>query len=271
MEIAPGVHLVRIPTQTLPPEDTTNAYLVGGSRLALIDLGSDRPEALAILHGAVERIPGVPRIEYLLPTHQHPDHLSGMALLKRERGAKIAAHVSLEPFVEGGIDLPVADGSRVELQGFELTAVHTPGHASGHLCWYLPSEGILFSGDHIVGQGTVVIIPPDGDMADYLASLERLRLLDLKMICPAHGPLILDPHAKIREYIDHRIERERQVLEALRGGAGTPEEVVAQVYTDVPASLHGLAAMSVQAHLIKLEREGRARRDAEGSDRYLPA
>jgi glyoxylase-like metal-dependent hydrolase (beta-lactamase superfamily II) len=149
----------------------------------------------------------------------------------------------------------------IEATEFVLRAVHTPGHASNHLCFLLEQERMLFSGDHIMDGSTVVISPPDGDMADYLASLERLRSLRprLRAIAPAHGHLIEDPQAKITEYVEHRLQREAQVLDDLAGrGTATVAELVADIYTDVPEALHPMAARSVWAHLRKLADEGRA-------------
>lgn len=141
-----------------------------------------------------------------------------------------------------------------------MRALHTPGHASNHLCWLLEEERLLFSGDHIMEGSTVVIAPPDGDMTAYLTQLERLRGLDLRAIAPGHGRLITDPAAKIDEYLTHRRGREEQVAAALvQAGRGQGvDELVARIYTGVPEALHPVARYSVWAHLRKLGDEGRA-------------
>ena len=138
-----------------------------------------------------------------------------------------------------------------------LRALHTPGHARGHLCFYDAGTGALLSGDNIVGLGSVLIDPPEGNMRDYLASLERLRALpNISVIFGGHGPAIANPYAKIAEYISHRLERERNILEAVRAGDATPQQIVARVYTDVSPKAHGMAERAVLAHLEKLEADG---------------
>jgi glyoxylase-like metal-dependent hydrolase (beta-lactamase superfamily II) len=144
--------------------------------------------------------------------------------------------------------------------------LHTPGHESGHCCFYEGGDKVLFSGDNILGYGTAVIHPPDGNMTDYLKSLERLLGLDIGLILPGHGPLIGKPEAKIREYIKHRLEREQQVLAALRAGRNTIGDITQMIYVDVSAALQRVAEFSVQAHLEKLMREGLVKRE---SGRYL--
>jgi len=151
-----------------------------------------------------------------------------------------------------------------------LRALHTPGHAPDHLCYYLEEDRVLFTGDVILGAGTSVIPVDGGDMTLYFRTLERLLELDIDCIYPAHGPRIPDAHGKIREYLEHRIERERQVLAALRSGRRTVEAIVARVYAETPRFLHPAAGQSVRSHLIKLEREGRAKRagSAEGPETW---
>ncbi len=157
---------------------------------------------------------------------------------------------------------PIDEGSVVETDGATLRALWTPGHAWDHLCFYLDEEKALFSGDVVLGAGTTVI-PPDGDLGDYLDSLRRLLDLDLAVIYPAHGPAIRQPRAKVESYLAHRALRDAQILDGLRAGARTVPEMVERIYTDVPVFLHPAAAMSVAAHLRKLEREGAVRRDGD--------
>jgi glyoxylase-like metal-dependent hydrolase (beta-lactamase superfamily II) len=151
----------------------------------------------------------------------------------------------------------LSDGDRIELGETSLSAVHTPGHASAHLCYYLDAERAVFAGDVVAGFGTVVIAPPDGNMQEYFATLERLRSMGLARIYPGHGPVIDDAPAKLDEYVAHRRERERQVVDAVAAGAAEIPAMVKRIYADVPEVLHPMAERSVLAHLEMLEAEGR--------------
>jgi glyoxylase-like metal-dependent hydrolase (beta-lactamase superfamily II) len=156
------------------------------------------------------------------------------------------------------VDTSIGDGFRIEATEFRLRAVHTPGHASNHLCYLLEEERLLFSGDHIMQGSTVVIAPPDGDMAAYLDSLAVVRGLRLRSIAPGHGHLIDDPIAVIDDYIAHRLEREQQVLDALAAGDQTTADIVTRLYVGLIDELVPRAKQSVHAHLRKLAAEGRA-------------
>jgi glyoxylase-like metal-dependent hydrolase (beta-lactamase superfamily II) len=205
---------------------------------------------------------GGDRIRWIVCTHTHPDHSPGAAGLKELTGAEVLAFDARDDLT---VDRSLADGDLIEATEFVLRAIHTPGHASNHLCFLLEQERLLFSGDHIMEGSTVVISPPDGDMAAYLASLDRLAALRprLRSIAPGHGHLIDDPLGKIEEYRTHRLAREAQVLGALEAnGATTIDAIVADLYADVAKELHPWAAKSVWAHLRKLADEGRATGDA---------
>ncbi|MDQ3757984.1 MAG: MBL fold metallo-hydrolase [Actinomycetota bacterium] len=200
---------------------------------------------------------GEGRIRWILVTHTHSDHAPGAASLKARTGAQVLGFDERDGFVP---DAAIGDGWALETAAFRLEAIHTPGHASNHLCYRLAGERLLFSGDHIMSGSTVVIAPPDGDMAAYLAALERVRALDVEGVAPGHGPFIEDPRAVIDYYIEHRRARERAIAAALeRARTARVEELVEAVYTDVPAALHPIARWSVWAHLRKLSHEGRAR------------
>jgi glyoxylase-like metal-dependent hydrolase (beta-lactamase superfamily II) len=197
------------------------------------------------------------RIRWILATHTHPDHSPGVAGLRERTPEAIVLGYESRDGLD--VDAEIGEGFVVEATEFRLRAVHTPGHASNHLCFLLERERLLFSGDHIMEGSTVVISPPDGDMAAYLDSLERLRGLRLKAIAPGHGHLIDDPAAKIDEYVTHRLAREQAIAAALAdAGSATIDELVARVYTDVAEHLHPIARFSVHAHLLKLAAEGRA-------------
>lgn len=232
----------------------TNTYLVGIDEVAVIDPGPEDEGHTDAIIGAA----GADAIRWILCTHTHPDHSPGVPALQARTGAEVLAFDDRDGLV---CDRHLADGDTVEASEFTLRAIHTPGHASNHLCFLLERERMLFTGDHVMDGSTVVISPPDGDMADYLASLERLRAWTpaIRSIAPAHGHLIEDPAAKLDEYVTHRLEREHQVLKMVRHfmpeGAST-ELLVERIYTDVPDVLHPVARRSVWAHLRKLHAEG---------------
>lgn len=231
----------------------TNTYLVGKENPLLIDTGSGIPEYMDLLK-EVLRERGVSGISHVLVTHGHPDHVGGVEALRREFPALTVKKMARSGEGRGPIAY-LKDGDRIEVDGCTLTALHTPGHAIDHLCFYLEEELSLFTGDLIVGVGTVVIHQEAGGLKQYLASLERLLSLELERIYPGHGPVIHRPREKIVEYIEHRQMRENQILEALDWGDVTIPEIVRRVYTDVIPALHPVAERSVEAHLSKLEED----------------
>jgi glyoxylase-like metal-dependent hydrolase (beta-lactamase superfamily II) len=240
----------------------TNTYLVGIDEIAVIDPGPDDPGHLDAIAGC-----GGDRIRWILLTHTHVDHAPGAQGLKARTGADIIAFGTAEGFGDVDdleLDGTLGDGDVIEATEYHLSVLHTPGHASNHLCFLLPEERTLFTGDHIMQGSTVVIAPPDGDMAAYLASLDRLKRLrpPLRNIAPGHGHVIDDPRAVIDEYITHRLEREAQVIDLLRArGQSGITDLVEDIYADVPAELHSWARLSVWAHLRKLAADGLARGD----------
>jgi glyoxylase-like metal-dependent hydrolase (beta-lactamase superfamily II) len=227
----------------------TNTYLVGIDEIVVIDPGPADDAHLEAIVGC-----GGDRIRWIALTHTHPDHSPGVEGLKERTGAEVlafSARDGLKP------DRKIGDGYTIEATEFRLTAVHTPGHASNHLCYLLEEERMLFSGDHIMEGSTVVIRPPDGDMAEYLASLEKVRKLRLRSIAPGHGRVIEQPTQTIDWYLAHRAEREAQVLDALRkAGPSRIDDLVPVVYADVDAERQQIARHSMHAHLIKLAAEG---------------
>jgi glyoxylase-like metal-dependent hydrolase (beta-lactamase superfamily II) len=237
----------------------TNTYLVGrGRRRILLDTGQGVPEYLPVLERALERAGGV-SIQEIVLTHGHPDHIGGVRGVI-ERFGPLRVSKRPWPGVDDAFELtltPLSDGDVVETEGATLRAVHTPGHAEDHLCFVLEEERALFSGDNVLGVGTTVIPSQGGDLLDYMASLERLLEEAPAVIYPAHGPRIDDGVAKIREYIAHRLDRERQILDGLERGITSVTALVERIYAQYPASLHAAAALSVSSHLRKLEREGR--------------
>ena len=250
----------------------TNSYVVGDAEsgdLAVIDPGpaiDAHVEALLALAGQ--------RLRWILCTHTHLDHSPAVAALKAATGATV---IGMPPPPHSNQDQTFrpdrvfAHGDRVQVGGITLRAVHTPGHASNHLCWYLEEERLLFTGDHIMQGSTVVISPPDGDMSAYLASLESLLSLDIEAMAPGHGYLMVDAHAGIRQLVKHRLGREAKVVDALAALAAptgaTLDALVARVYADTPEKLHPVARRSLHAHLLKLAHDRRA---VEHDGRWSP-
>lgn len=237
----------------------TNTYLVGIDEIAVIDPGPGDDAHLDAIAGC-----GGDRIRWILLTHTHEDHSPGAVGLKKRTGAEILAFDPGQGRGKVRLDGTLGDKSVIEATEFHLTALHTPGHASNHLCYLLNEERTLFTGDHVMQGSTVVISPPDGDMATYLASLERVKTLRprLKAIAPGHGHLIDDPIGTLDSIIEHRRAREAQVLAELRArGTATIDDLVEEIYVDVATELHPVAAKTVWAHLRKLADEGAVKGD----------
>jgi glyoxylase-like metal-dependent hydrolase (beta-lactamase superfamily II) len=237
----------------------TNQYIVGKEGGLVIDVALS---ADSNMDGIIEQAEamGVKKIEKILLTHIHTDHTGGALALRKRCGAKLGIHRSRKGYL-GGEDFQYDDNDLISFGGGELRVLHTPGHESGHCCFYESSDKVLFSGDNILGYGTAVIHPPDGNMTDYMQTLERLLGFEMSLILPGHGPLIGKAEEKIREYIKHRLEREQQVLAALRKGRNTIGDITEAIYLDVSAALKRVAEFSVQAHLEKLVRDGLVKHD----------
>jgi len=219
----------------------TNSYAVGRDPAWVIDPGPALVAHLDALASEVARRGGLAGIAL---THDHPDHTEAVApLLERAGGAPVAA-------ARGDVDIRVADGDSVG----PLRALATPGHAPDHLAFVL--DDVAFTGDAVLGEGSVFIAPNGGALAGYLAGLERLLALPLALLCPGHGPLVDDPAAKLREYIDHRLDREAALVAALEHGDRTIDALLDSAWADVPAPLRGAATVTLAAHLDKLAGEG---------------
>jgi glyoxylase-like metal-dependent hydrolase (beta-lactamase superfamily II)/8-oxo-dGTP pyrophosphatase MutT (NUDIX family) len=262
-DMAPGVpkRLDRLVTRVVAPNPGimtgpgTNTYLIGGETLALIDPGPAIESHVAAILAA-----GAGRIRWVLCTHTHIDHSPAAAAIKAATGATVMGRPPPEDNRQDRTFAPdrvLAHGERLALGGLGLRVLHTPGHASNHLCYLLEDTRMLFTGDHVMQGSTVVINPPDGDMRAYLASLELLLAEDIAILAPGHGYLIGSPHKEAKRLIAHRLARESKVKAAIgRLGNPAPEELLSVVYDDVPASRHHVAARSLAAHLDKLVADG---------------
>jgi glyoxylase-like metal-dependent hydrolase (beta-lactamase superfamily II)/8-oxo-dGTP pyrophosphatase MutT (NUDIX family) len=250
----------------------TNSYFVGdpaADRWALIDPGPADPVHLAALQAAA---PGP--VQWVLATHTHVDHSPGCVAAAAAFGATVLGRLPVHP---GGQDPSFRPerqpehGERLALgPGSTLRVIHTPGHASNHLCWLLEEEKLLFTGDHVMQGSTVVINPPDGDMSAYLRALNALLDVDLDWLAPGHGFLVADPHAVVRALVAHRLRREAKVVQALRPrGQATLDEMLPEVYADTPPRLHPVARRSLLAHVLKLKDDGRVADEGGGRWRWL--
>ncbi len=290
--VAPGVARILAPNPGIMTGPGTNTYLLGDGPIAVIDPGPDSDDHLVALLDAVGD-----RLRYIIATHTHTDHSPLARRLREATGAEVLGfgpaprlpahrhrHPSPAPLpgdappdvartagshTEDSHDMAFApdrrlrDGDRLRVGPLDLVAVHTPGHCSNHLCFELAGTGMLFSGDHVMSGSTVVVAPPDGDMAQYMESLEKVRRRHPTRIAPGHGGMIEDPAAALDEYVTHRRSRERQILDGVNVAPGgvTTDVLVGMLYADVPVALHPVARYSVWAHLRKLAGEGAVRSD----------
>jgi endoribonuclease LACTB2 len=270
IELNPRLICFPLKTKTLPPATHTNCFIVGKKEFIVVDAASpyeeEQAKLFALVDGFIEK--GFVCKEIIV-SHLHADHFGGEINLQSHLKAKFGLEIPLsthkitaedlrgkvefQKFIEDEEVFTLKDEAGVN---FEIKALHTPGHARGHLCFYDTELGFLLSSDNVVGTGSVVIAHPEGNMTDYFASLERMKNLpNLKRLCGSHGAAIFNAKGKIQEYIGHRSQREKQILEAIRRGAKTPEEITAEVYQGLDEKLFPLAVKSVLAHLAKIESE----------------
>jgi glyoxylase-like metal-dependent hydrolase (beta-lactamase superfamily II) len=252
----PSVVHVLAPNPGLFTLEGTNTWVVGTGPGLVIDPGPDDERHLEAVMDRAGTIGAI------LLTHHHADHASGAARLARMSGADVAAFSPLPS------EHALRDGQVISSGDVALTAIHAPGHASDHVVFFHPEARALFTGDAVLGRGTSVIDPPDGDLPAYLESLDRMLALEPAVLYPGHGPTIRPAAPKLREYVEHRRGREREILRVLGSGAATPEEIVPAIYGDHPEAVHAAAARSVLAHLLKLEAERVVRRVSPGMDRF---
>jgi glyoxylase-like metal-dependent hydrolase (beta-lactamase superfamily II) len=238
----------------------TGTYIIGKKNIAVIDPGPIDNDHYNALIKATEG----QKITHILLTHNHNDHSPLAKRLKSETGAKIYfknlsnSDLAQDDFEEGYDrniegDVELNDNDLIKTDEWSIEAIHTPGHTSNHICYALLDENILFSGDHVMGWSTTVIVPPDGNMDDYLVSLKKLLSRNEDRFFPTHGPIIDKPKKLVNDYISHRLDRERQIIDAIKKGNNKISDIVKLIYKDVDQSLHPAAAMSTLAHLKRME------------------
>jgi hydroxyacylglutathione hydrolase len=273
--VAPGVRRVVAPNPSPMTFTGTATYLVGERDVAVIDPGPDDPAHRAALLAAI----GDARVTAVLATHTHRDHSAGAPALAAAAGAPVLgfgphgtgmdprmAALAAEGALGGGEgadpafdpDRRLGDGETVEGAGWRLTALHTPGHVSTHLCFALEGTGVLFTGDAVMGWATTMVSPPDGDMAAFLATLRRLRGRGDRLFLPGHGRPVADPAGMVDWQLSHRAARTAQIVAALADGPASAAELTPRLYAEVDRALWPAAARSVLAHLIALAQEGAA-------------
>jgi endoribonuclease LACTB2 len=270
IELNPRIICFPLRTETLPPATHTNCFIVGRKEFVVIDAASKDDLELDKLFELLDSFIKKGSVcKEIIVSHLHRDHFGGEMILQKHLREKfglevpISAHKITAKSLRGKVEFQkfIEDNETIKLKdesgaNFEIKALHTPGHARGHLCFYDEDFGFLLSSDNIVGAGTVVIAPPEGNMSDYLNSLERMKnLSNLRFLCGSHGSAIFDAKGRIEEYIAHRLEREKQVLEAFQTGAKTPESIAEIIYQDIKPQIMLLAVKSVEAHLEKLKAE----------------
>ena len=253
VELSPLVRRITAGNGSVFTGPGTNTYLVGKEEVTVIDPGPAMQEHIDVITAAA------PNIKQILVTHTHPDHSPGVRLLKENLDIPAYGMLTNSSKNQDQTFSPeriLDDGEVFQEEEFSIEVVHTPGHASNHLCFILKEEKLIFTGDHIMNGSTVVIGPPDGNMKQYIQSLEKLKDYDIEKIAPGHGELLENPHEVADWIINHRLEREKKVFQALKEATkGTPDSLVEKVYDDVDSSLFPIAKASLLAHLIKLEED----------------
>ena len=299
-EITPHVHSLDVQLDWFPQPYPPNVHLVvDGEEGALIDAGFSDDQSINSRLEALRGFAGL-RLRYIVITHHHFDHSSGAHRLREETGARIVMHRDEAPLLQraadeelpSDVDAPpdrqqfreqtlrfrrdgakgapdelVSDGDTLRVGGLSLRMVHTPGHTAGHLSPFLEEGRVVFAGDNVLGLGTTVVPPPPhGDMAQYIDSLAKMQGLEAELMCCGHGPVVREPNRKLQELIDHRHEREQQILSLAGEGRDTVKAMVRAIYPELDKRLLGMAQSQVLSHLSKLEREGRVRTSGAGAE-----
>ncbi len=299
-EITPHVHSLDVQLDWFPQPYSPNVHLVvDGEEGALIDAGFSDDQSIDSRLEALRGFAGL-KLRYIVITHHHFDHSSGAHRLREETGARIVMHRDEAPLLQraaeeelpSDVDAPpdrqefreqtlrfrrdgakgapdelVSDGDTLRVGGLTLRMVHSPGHTAGHLSPFLEEGRVVFAGDNVLGLGTTVVPPPPhGDMTQYIDSLTKMQGLGAELMCCGHGPVVREPNRKLQELIDHRHEREQQILSLAGEGRDTVKAMVRAIYPELDKRLLGMAQSQVLSHLSKLEREGRVRTSGEGAE-----
>jgi glyoxylase-like metal-dependent hydrolase (beta-lactamase superfamily II) len=299
-EITHHVRSLHVPLDWFPQPYPPNVHLVvDGQEGALIDAGFPGDESISKRLEMLGQFANL-KLRYIVITHHHFDHASGASRLREATGARIVMHKDEAPLLQraasdelpAGVELPpearewrertaqwrkeaakaapdelVSDGDALRVGGLTLRMVHTPGHTAGHLSPFLEEGRVLFAGDNVLGMGTTVVPPPPhGDMAQYVESLRKMQSLGAELMCCGHGPVVKEPDRKLQELIDHRHEREEQILSLAGQGRDTVKALVRAIYPELDKRLIGMATSQVLSHLAKLEREGRVRTAGQGEE-----
>ncbi len=296
--ITPHVTSLHVDLAWFPQPYPPNVFLVhDGGHGALVDAGFNDDDSFNKRIAMLAEV-GSPRIDYIITTHHHYDHTAGAHRLREATGARIVMHVAEEPWLlrkdeaSGDMEIPedqkeareqarkwreeaaravpdvrVNDGDVLTVGGLHLRCVHTPGHTDGHLCLLLQEDNVLFSGDNVLGVGTAAISPPPhGDMAEYIRSLKKMQALESALICPGHGPAVKEPQRKIQELIDHRQQREDQIVALLTKGKDDVKSLLKAIYPELDKRLHGMATGQILSHLHKLQSEGKVTLENTGPE-----
>ena len=296
-EITPHIYTIPAQPAFYTGPQAPNVFLVhDGGEGALVDSGFGDDKSVRVRLDFLKQHPGI-KVRYILLTHHHFDHTSGAKQLREATGAQVVLHAGEEKFLldskseapqdleasaeenkqiaeaiqrfrdqaaEGVPDVRVTDGETFTVGGLDIQVVHTPGHTLGSVCFYMPGERVVFTGDTALGLGTVAISPPPyGDMALYLESLARLKTYDCALMLPGHGQTVHDVSSKLQELIDHRHEREAQILGLIAAGKNTPKAMLSTIYMELDKRIVPMALRQIEAHLAKLEAEGRVARAGE--------
>lgn len=250
--------MVPVRTPTLPPATHTNTWILGEQRVTVVDPASPYPEEQQRLWEALSSV----QVDRILLTHHHWDHVGGVEDLRQRTGAPVLAHPLTRDRVPFEVDQLIDEGDSLRTDRGTWNILHTPGHATGHVCLQNQETGIVVAGDMVAGLGTIVLEPPEGVLSDYIESLSRLRSREPTALLPAHGPRIDDARAKLTEYIEHRHMRTAQVMDALSTkGPAQPIDLVPEIYAGlIPTAAYPLAACQVLCHLLWLENNGRVQR-----------
>lgn len=263
IRIAPGILRVAVPSDTLPPATSTNAWVLGDKRVVVVDPGGNSPAVCAALADLL----ALREVLAIVLTHHHSDHIAGVADLVERTGAPVWAHPDTVAMVPFPVARLLRESDVVQTDFGDWNILHTPGHAVGHICLQR-DDGHVVVGDLLAGEGTILIAPPEGHLATYLHSLQRVKASGAHTALPAHGPA-LDAQEVLCGYLDHRSHRTHQVLAKLGSGPARPIELARRIYTELPAAFHPIAAIQLGAHLTWLQEAGRTIARSDGTHQLV--